>query len=192
MVKVKNIDTDVGRALLRLRQERAQTLNQLSERSGVSPAMISRIENGNVSPSLNTLQALASAMAVSVMSLFSRSDDFADIHHVRKGEGLASRRISRDHAHDYEMLGRHMDPSGSFQSARIRLSSDHKSVLPKYQHEGYVFVYVVEGKATYSCGSENIEITAGDTLSFDAKLPHGFQKILSSAVEIITVNSRPA
>lgn len=187
----KDIDAQVGQALSRLRHERGLTAAQLADKAGVSAPMISRIENGNVSPSLTTLQALADALVVSVMSLFSLSQDYADIHHVRKGEGLASRRVSAANAHHYEMLGKHVDPSGSFQSVRVQLTADHKGDLPKYQHDGYVFVYVVEGKARYICGSEEIEIEAGDSLSFDAKLVHGFKKILSATIEIITVNTRP-
>ena len=60
------------------------------------------------------------------------------------------------------------------------------------KHEGYIFVYEVEGRANYSCGSEIIEIATRGKLSFDAKLPHGFHEVLSTSVDIITVNSRPA
>ena len=185
------IDAEVGRTLNRLRHERSLTVTELAARAGLSTAMISRIENGHVSPSLSSLQALAEALSVSLMALFSHSDNSADVHHVKAGDGLPSRRLTPDHAHDYLLLGKHAGPGGSFQSARIRITRDNSDSLPSYQHEGYVFICMISGKARYSCGAESFDMQAGDTLSFDAKLPHGFREILSDEIEFITVSSRP-
>lgn len=186
------IDAAVGRALHRLRQERTMTVTELASKANVSMAMISRIENGHVSPSLNTLQSLADALSVSIMALFSHSENTADVHHVRAGDGLPSRRVTPNHAHDYLLLGKHADPGGSFQSARIRIQQKDSGTLPSYQHEGHVFIYMIEGQATYRCGTQMFVMASGDTLSFDAKLPHGFAEIRSPAIEFITVSSRPA
>ncbi|UWQ90338.1 XRE family transcriptional regulator [Rhodobacteraceae bacterium M382] len=186
------IDAAVGRALHRLRQERTMTVTELASKANVSMAMISRIENGHVSPSLNTLQSLADALSVSIMALFSHSENTADVHHVRAGDGLPSRRVTPNHAHDYLLLGKHADPGGSFQSARIRIQQKDSGTLPSYQHEGHVFIYMIEGQATYRCGTQMFVMATGDTLSFDAKLPHGFAEVRSPAIEFITVSSRPA
>ena len=185
------IDAEVGRALHRLRQERSMTVTELATQANVSTAMISRLENGNVSPSLNTLQALSQALSVSIMALISNCENSADVHHVRAGQGLPSRRLTPDHAHDYLLLGKHGGPGGNFQSARIRIDRESAANLPSYQHEGHVFIYVIEGEARYSCGAESFSMVAGDTLSFDAKLPHGFAEIISNSVEFITVSARP-
>ena len=187
-----DIDADLGRTLHRLRQERGLTVSELAMRAGLSTAMISRIENGHVSPSLNTLQALADTLSVSLMALFTHSDPAADIHHVQAGLGLPSRRLTSDHAHDYLLLGKHISPAGSFQSARIRIEKESSGTLPRYQHEGNVFIYVISGQAVYHCGGEEIGMSAGDTLSFDAKLPHGFDQITTDAIEFITVSTRPS
>ncbi len=191
MVEKSDIDAAVGRTLNRLRQERGMTATGLSGSAGVSAAMISRIENGQVSPSLSTLAALAEAMSVPVMAFFDRSDQTADIHHVRAGQGLPSRRVTPDHAHEYLLLGKHGGPGGSFQAARIRIEKAHAGTLPTYQHEGHVFLYILSGAATYRCGREHFDVRAGDTISFDAKLAHGVCKIVDDHVEFITVSARP-
>ena len=191
MARSSEIDAEVGRALHRLRQERDLSVTALAAKAKVSIAMISRIENGNVSPSLATLQALSDALSVSIMALFSNSSNSADVHHVRAGGGLATRRVTAGHAHDYFLLGKHVGPAGSFQSARIRITRENAGNLPRYQHEGYVFIHVIEGEAIYGCGSEDFAVAPGDTLSFDAKLPHGFRKISSDVIEFITVFTRP-
>lgn len=184
-------DSEVGQTLQRLRSERKLKLGELAATSNISTGMISRIENGNVSPSLSTLQSLADALDVSLMAFFARSDVAADVHHARAGDGLPSRRITQGHTHDYLLLGRHSAPSGTFQSARIRIEKEQSDNLPSYQHEGHVFIYMIEGRAIYRCGAESFHVEAGDTLSFDAKLPHGFQEIQSGSVEFITVSARP-
>ena len=185
------IDAEVGKALHRLRNERSMTVTELATQAQVSVAMISRIENGNVSPSLNTLQSLAQALSVSIMALFSNTKKSADVHHVRAGSGLPSRRLTDDHAHDYLLLGKHVGVGGSFQSARIQIERDSSGTLPVYQHEGHVFIYLIKGKAIYSCENETFEMFPGDTLSFDAKLTHVFSKIISKSVNFITVSARP-
>ena len=192
MANRSEIDADVGRTLSRLRQERALTVTQLAAEAKLSAGMISRIENGYVSPSLTTLHALADALSVSVMALFSSSDNAADVHYVKAGQGLPSRRLTPGHAHDYLLLGKHSSPSGNFQSSRIRIEQDNSDALPRYQHEGFVFIYMIKGEACYSCGGETFDMAAGDSLSFDAKLPHGFAEIRSASIEFISTSTKPA
>lgn len=188
--KISNIETKVGKVLYGLRQDRGLTAIQLAEQSNLSPAMISRIENGNVSPSLGTLQALADALNLPIMSLFSDNDKTSDIHHVRRGQGLPSRRVSPGHAHDYLMLGKHSDTHYGFHSAHIRIERDRAGDLPRYQHEGYVLIYMLGGHANYACGEDIFELNEGDSLSFDAKLRHGFETIHSPHIAFLSVTAR--
>ncbi|MBE1285211.1 MAG: helix-turn-helix domain-containing protein [Rhodobacteraceae bacterium] len=191
MTKQSDIDAAVGRALHRLRQERDLTAAQLAAQAGVSAAMVSRIENGQVSPSLKTLDALAQALDVSIMALFSNSVSATDVHHVKAGDGLPARRVTDNHAHDYLLLGKHSGPGGAFESARIQIQREQAGTLPRYQHEGHVFIQMLKGKATYACANELFALAPGDSLSFDAKLPHGFAEIESDDIEFITVSTRP-
>lgn len=185
------IEIAVGRAVNRLRQARGQTVTALSAEAGVSQAMISRIEKGQVSPSLGTLAALASALEVPVMALLAQSGNTGDVHHVKAGQGLPSRRVAPDHVHEYLLLGKHGGPSGSFQSARIRIDRDQAGTLPSYQREGHAFIYVISGAARYRYGPEEFDLATGDTMSFDTKLAHGFIEITGDHVEFITVSACP-
>lgn len=190
MEKTSDIEAKVGKVVRRLRQERGLMATQLAEKSGLSSAMISRIENGNVSPSLGTLQALADALNLPIMSFFSDNDNTADIHHVRHGEGLPSRRVSPGHAHDYLLLGKHSDARFGLQSALIRIERNRAGDLPRYQHAGFVLIYMIEGHANYACGDDIFEIQTGDSLSFDATLRHGFETIHSPHISFLTVTAR--
>ncbi|PUB12049.1 helix-turn-helix domain-containing protein [Yoonia sediminilitoris] len=192
MIDKPAIDLAVGQALNRLRMERGLTVTSLATRAGVSPAMVSRIEKAQVSPSLATLSALAGALSVPVMALLAEHEQAADIYYVKEGQGLPSRRVTPDHSHDYLLLGKHGGPGGRFDAARIRIEAADAGTLPGYQHEGYAFIHVLSGAATYRCGGEVIPLGPGDSVSFDAKLPHGFAEITGDHIEFLTVTSRPA
>ncbi len=185
------LDIVVGRTVNRLRRERGMTVTGLAERGGMSAGMISRIENGQVSPSLGTLDAIAEALSVPVMALLAQGGGKADVYHLKAGGGIPSRRITPSHAHEFLLLGKHGGPGGSFEAARVRIIRDEAGELPRYQHDGHVFLTVVSGKGRYSCGNSEFELAPGDTLSFDAKLEHGVVEIESLEIEFITVSSRP-
>ncbi len=191
MNKNKQIEVAVGQTVKRLRLARGKTVTSLSAQAGISQAMISRIERGQVSPSLATLAALAEALEVPVMALMAQANDTSDVHHVKAGQGLPSHRVAQDHVHEYLLLGKHGGPGGTFQSARIRITADQAGALPRYQHEGYAFIYVISGAAVYTCGPERFDLSPGDTLSFDTKLDHGFADITGTHIEFITVSARP-
>lgn len=86
-----DVNAQIGLALRQLRQAKSLTLNELAGISSVSSGMISRIENGQVSPSLTTLDALAQVLNVQLMSLFSHTSNSSDIYYVPEGEGLNAR-----------------------------------------------------------------------------------------------------
>lgn len=187
----QDVDAQIGLALRRMRRDGALTVTELAKLAGVSSAMISRIENGQVSPSLKTLDALSRGLKVELMSLFAHTSENADIYYVPDASGLASMRISPGHAHDYALLGKHVDRQSVFESVRVTIRRDQAQELPRYQHEGYVFLHAVSGEAIYTCGGQNFDLQAGGSLSFDGKLPHGFAKIISNEVVMISVSSKP-
>ena len=185
------IDIVVGRTVNKLRRGRGMTVTSLAECAGKSAGMISRIENGQVSPSLGTLDSIARALSVPVMALLAHESGKADVYHLKTGGGIPSRRITPSHAHEYLLLGKHSGPGGSFEAARVRIIRDEAGELPRYQHDGHVFLTMTSGSARYSCGDAEFELAPGDTLSFDAKLEHGVVEIESPEIEFITVSSRP-
>ena len=186
-----DVNAQIGQALRRLRREQGLTVTELAAISDLSSGMISRIENGQVSPSLTTLDALAEGLQVPLMALFSDTGSNSDVHYVPAGAGLASKRITPGHSHDYTLLGKHVDRNASFESVRVTMRRDQSGDLPRYQHEGYVFLYVVSGQARYVCGGEVFDMAPGVSLSFDGKLPYGFAEIISEEVVMISVATKP-
>ena len=183
------IDLAIGSALRDLRQARDLTARQLAAESAVSAAMISRIENGQVSPSISTLNALSKALDVPLVSLFREtSSHHSDFTHVKQGEGLASTRIIDDHTHDFINLAFHTRRDLQFEARMVTLVRQDARP-PVYVGHGVVFVYAVEGEAIYDYGQREITLKAGDSLSLDAELRHGFKRVITDEFKFLTVQA---
>jgi transcriptional regulator with XRE-family HTH domain len=184
------VEAAVGAVLRDLRSLRGLTAKDLAEASGVSAAMVSRIESGQVSASLATLAALARALEVPLAGLFREAGRArADFTLVRQGQGLAARRIAGAHAHDFVSLGFHNRPGLRFDPVLVTLTRREGVRPPEYQGHGCLFLYMLEGEAIYAHDGQAFRIGAGDSLSFDAELPHGFVEVLSERVRFLSVQA---
>ena len=184
---VCEIDGHVGRAVWRRRKQIGQTLAELSEASGISAAMISRIENGQSSASLSSLQQIAKALGVPVISLFEYTLQSTDINYVRAEEGLNTVRVTAEGSHWYSILGKHDNASLDFTASSVTLDKQDQIRFPVYQGEGFIFILAKTGRARYRCGDQVFELAPGDTLSFDARLKNGFESLQSDRFSFITV-----
>lgn len=186
-------DHEVGRALRRFRRQVGWTLRETANRSGVSEAMVSRIENGQVSPSLSSLQSLAGALRVPLVNLFMHTADTTDITHVQAGEGLTSTRVRGAHRHTFRLLGYHKRKDVAFEPLMVTLTqAETQGAIPKYHQSGCEFLHVLEGEAIYAYGDQSFHLRPGDSLSFDAAPSHGFDEILTPVVRFISVSARRA
>ena len=183
-------DHAIGAALRDLREGRAFTARQLAANSNVSAAMISRIENGQVSPSISTLSALSNALDVPLVSLFRETGtDHADFTHVKDGEGLRSTRVVDDHIHEFINLAFHTRHDLQFEARKVTLVRQEANP-PRYIGHGVVFIYTLEGEAVYRYGQQrDIILKAGESLSLDAELSHGFVKIITPKFTFLTVQA---
>jgi len=187
--KTSKIDHAIGSALRDLREGRQMTARQLAASSDVSAAMISRIENGQVSPSISTLNALARTLEVPLVSLFRETaTGNTDFTHVKQGEGLKSTRIVDDHSHEYVNLSFHPRRDIQFQARMVTLV-EQSGKLPRYVAHGVVFIHVLEGEAIYRYGQREITLKTGGSLSVDAELSHGFVELLTPKFVFLTVQA---
>ncbi|MDA4844736.1 helix-turn-helix domain-containing protein [Hoeflea poritis] len=184
------VDEAVGKALRALREANNLTARDLASSSNVSAAMISRIENGQVSPSLSTLEALARALEVPIVSLLRETGTAtADITHVKAGKGLESTRVAGRHSHDFVALGFHRRPGLEFEALMVTLDRRDDSRPPIYNGHGCLFVYALEGEAIYLYGEREIHLQAGDSLSLDAELRYGIKEVLTPVFRFLSVQA---
>ncbi|MDG2407027.1 MAG: helix-turn-helix transcriptional regulator [Paracoccaceae bacterium] len=187
-----DLPVTVGLAVKRQREIAHISLRQLAELSGISSAMVSRIENGQVSPSLTTLEALASALSLSVITFFADSVRTTDVIHVKVGQGLPATRGFADHQHEFQILGRHRKDPLAFEAASITIERHKDDTHPKYINRGYVFMTITKGKCIYQCGDKDFPMALGDSLSFDAELLHGVKEVVTKSVTFTIVAAKIA
>ena len=141
--KNDGIDLAIGTALRDLRAARGLSARRLSEQAGVSAAMISRIESGQVLPSISTLNGLSKALGVPLVSLFRETGiDHADFTHVKKGEVVRSTRKVDSHVHEYVNLAFHRRRDLQFEARKVTLVCQ-SAQLPTYVGRGALYIYAL-------------------------------------------------
>jgi transcriptional regulator with XRE-family HTH domain len=184
-----DVDLAIGSALRDLRDGNNLTARQLAAQSGVSAAMISRIENGQASPSISTLSALSGALGVPLVSLFRETaSQHADFTHVVANRGLKYTRIVGGHSHEFTNLAFHTRRDLQFEARMVTLVSQDTGP-PTYIGHGVVFIYAVSGEAVYGYGQREISMKAGDSLSIDAELSHGFRRVVTPEFTFLSVQA---
>jgi len=164
------------------------TIQELSNASGVSVGMVSKIEHGSTSPSLSTIQALSRALNVPLTSLFRGFEETRNASFVKAGEGLKIERRGTRAGHQYELLGH--APHGPVVVEPYVITLTEKSdVFPVFQHAGLEFIYMLEGEFVYRHGNKTYRLAPGDTLFFDSDAPHGPEELLTTPIRFISVIS---
>lgn len=180
------LEDNIGREVRELRELLGLNAGELANLAGISVGMISKIENGNTSPSLSTLQAVASALDVPVTAFFRKYEEERDISMVRNGEGLLIERRGTREGHQYKLLGHCVGKSIAVEPYLVTLTKT-SDVFPCFQHKGTEFDYVLSGDMIYRHGNKLHRMGPGDSLFFDAETPHGPEEILTLPVRMVSV-----
>lgn len=182
-----SLAASVGASIRQLRTAQGLTLADIAARADISQAMLSRVETGAVSPSLETVAALAAALGADLPALFRGIETQAsDAQLVRKGEGLEVVRRGTKRGHTYHLLASDRGPHKAFEPFLVTLT-DKSEIFPEFQHPGTEFIHMLEGSLRYRHGSENYLLKPGDTLTFSGNVPHGPQTLLRLPIRFLSI-----
>jgi transcriptional regulator with XRE-family HTH domain len=186
--KEKVLEVAIGREVRAFRKKLGITVADLAQATSLSLGMLSKIENGITSPSLTTLQALSRALGVPVTAFFRRFEEERSAVFVKAGEGLEIERRGTRAGHQYNLLG-HVDAntSGVVVEPYLITLSQNSDVFPTFQHEGMEFLYMLEGEVGYRHGSKTYVLTPGDSLFFDADVPHGPDELRRLPIRFLSI-----
>ncbi|WP_113912001.1 helix-turn-helix domain-containing protein [Roseovarius dicentrarchi] len=186
------LEIAIGRELRAHRRKQEITVAELSNRTGLSIGMLSKIENGNTSPSLTTLQTLANALRVPITGFFRRFEETREFMHTKSGEGVEMERAGTRAGHQYNLLG-HIGSNGSGVIVEPYLITlTHMSdMFPTFQHGGIETIYMLEGAVEYRHGDSVVLLQPGDTLFFDADAPHGPERLVTLPCRYLSIISYP-
>ena len=160
-------EINVGRRLRELRNERGLSIRALAERSGLNVNTLSMIENGKTSPSVSTLQQVATALELPINTFFETQIYPQSIVYQKAGN-----RQSAAFTHGtLADLGAGFARSG-LEPFVVTLEPQADSGDTPIVHTGLEFVYCLEGSLTYEVEGETFTLESGDSLLFEAHLRH--------------------
>ena len=183
-----NLELAIGHEVRTLRKKLNLTVADLASATGISSGMLSKIENGNISPSLASLQALAGALGIPLTALLRGFEERRSASYVKSGEGLSIERRGTRAGHHYNLLG-HIDNSSSGVTVEpylITLTAE-SDVFPTFQHEGLEFLYMISGEVVYRHANLLYRMRAGDSLLFDADAPHGPEQLVRLPARYLSI-----
>lgn len=188
----KVLEVAIGREVRAFRRQQEITVAELSNLTGLSVGMLSKIENGNTSPSLTTLQTLANALSVPLTSFFRRFEESREAVHTPTGEGVEIDRAGTRANHQYQLLG-HIgsNASGVIVEPYLITLTDQSDTFPTFQHGGIETIYMLQGEVDYRHGENVHPLKPGDTLFFDADAPHGPEKLVQLPARYLSIIAYP-
>lgn len=188
----KVLEVAIGREVRSFRRAQQITVAELSNLTGLSIGMLSKIENGNTSPSLSTLQTLAGALSVPLTSFFREYEERREAVHTKAGHGVEIERQGTRAGHQYNLLG-HIGSNSSgviVEPYLIKLTTE-SDTFETFQHTGIETIYMLEGEISYRHGTQTYTLTPGDTLFFDADAPHGPDTLVKLPATYLSIIAYP-
>ena len=178
---------DLVRTARRLRESQNLTLADVAARADISSAMLSRLETGRVSPSLETIVALSQALGVTASALLQRvGADDGGAQLIRAGEGLETVRSGTRRGHTYHLLAAQRGPRKVFEPFLVTLN-DRSEVFPGFQHPGVEFIHMLSGILHYRHGRHSYVLKPGDTLTFRGDVAHGPERLEKVPIRMLSL-----
>ncbi|KFI24451.1 helix-turn-helix domain-containing protein [Paenirhodobacter enshiensis] len=188
----KVLEVAIGHQVRELRRRQRMTVAELATQTGLSAGMLSKIENGLISPSLSTLQTLAHAFRIPLVQLFSGYEEPKGAMHVKAGDAVEVERAGTRAGHQYHLLG-HIgsNDSGVVVEPYLIVLNNESDRFPTFQHEGIELLYMLEGCVDYRHGDQVYHLEPGDSFIFDADAPHGPEKLVTLPTRYLSIITYP-
>ena len=180
---------DLGARVREVRKERDWTLEQAARQAGLARSTLSKIENGQMSPTFDALKKLASGLDISFPQLFtppSKDQVTGRMTVTRTGEATST--ITPTYEHDLLSEGLTRKKMLPYRArVRARNMSDFDGWV---RHDGEEFLYVLTGKVRlFTEFYEPIDLARGESAYYDASMGHSVVSIRQDDATILWVTS---
>jgi transcriptional regulator with XRE-family HTH domain len=179
----------IGDKLRALRLKKKIGLVELGRHTGLSAAMLSKVERGKLFPTLPTLLRIALVFSVGLEYFFSDDQKRHVVAIVRRAQRkrFPERPDGRDISFYFESL--------DFAAVERKLNAYHAEFQPlqpgkarPHHHTGVEFLSVLRGKLELHIGTEDHILESGDSIYFDSSLPHSYRRVSQKACSAIVVS----
>lgn len=182
----RSLERAIGAQVREIRRNTDLSIADLASAAGISPGMLSKIENGQISPSLSTLEALSSALAVPITTLFAAYEDRRDCSFVKAEQGVVIERRGTKVGHVYQLLGHSVRGEVVVEPYLITLKEDAVPYTG-FQHSGIEFIFMLSGEVVYRHAEQKYPLQAGDALMFDSGALHGPEELTSLPATYLSI-----
>ncbi len=186
----QTLKTSIGRKIRALRQRLKLTGAEFAAQADISPGMLSKIENGVISPSLSTLHSIARALNAPMTSFFADFEERRDCSYVKAGQGVRIERRGTKAGHVYELIGHSLSGDVAVEPYLIKLTTDAEPYT-LFQHDGVEMIYMISGKVIYRHADNSYLLEPGDALFFECDAPHGPEKLLETPISYLSFIAYP-
>lgn len=182
----------VGSKIKGLRESKNLSIEEISERSGLSVDQINSIENDQNLPSLGPLIKIARALGVRLGTFMDDNDALGPVvcraadrerdNSISFSNGAVDARKHMEyHPLAQQKAGRHMEPF------IIDINPTEKNDFQLSAHEGEEFIYVMEGEVEVDYGKEKYTLMEGDSIFYDSIVKHHIHGALGKSAKILAV-----
>ena len=189
---MSNSHTIVGHKIKGLRESKNLTIEEISERSGLSVEQITSIENDENLPSLGPLIKIARALGVRLGTFMDDNDALGPVvcraeecereHSISfSNDATDARKHMEYHPLAKQKAGRHMEPFV------IDINPEEGKEFQLSAHEGEEFIYVMSGEVEIAYGKETYTLKEGDSIFYDSIVKHHVHGAPGKSAKILAV-----
>lgn len=180
---------DLGSRVRDLRKSRGWTLEQAASKAGLARSTLSKIENGQMSPTFDALKKLAEGLSISVPQLFtppSKTQVNGRMAVTKAGEGQRSATATYEH----ELLANGLRKKQMLPYRAVIRARDVAEFGGWVRHDGEEFLYVLTGIVRlYSEFYEPVDLRRGDSAYYDASMGHNVISLSEEDATVLWVTS---
>lgn len=178
----------IGGVIRKYRKERDLKLLDLSALTGIKSAMLSKIENGRIIPTIPALFTIIQKLGISAEAFFSElstEHKFPGFLFIPKGLATPYEKEEGAIGFSYFSILEHRMDSVSCQISLLQLSP--ASERPAVTTAAFEFVYVLNGSLKYQLGELVFDMSMGDALFFDGNIAHVPMNVSKKEVSLLVV-----
>ncbi|MEQ1949763.1 MAG: XRE family transcriptional regulator, partial [Bryobacteraceae bacterium] len=184
---------ELGPKIRQLRLRKKIALVDLGKHTGLSPSLLSQLENGKLVPTLPTLARIAMVFDVGLDYFFGEKRRQKMFSVVRAGERMRfpERADAPDPAYFFECLA-FAAPGKGMQAYLADFSSTSGRAPAEHFHDGTEFLFVLDGSLTIHFQGEDHELCVGDSLYMDSSEPHSYKGNPDRGAKAVVVTLPPS
>lgn len=184
------IEEEIGKRIKSQRSRAKLTLQDLSDRTGLSKSYLSKMEKSKKAPPVSTLINIAKALNVTFSFLLGEINEENSILLVKKNERPLLAQPATEFGYSYEALA-HSYPNKQMFPYILRFPSDK---LEKYnfQHDSQELLFVLEGTMRFYYGKKEYIVETGDCIFFDANISHYGEQLGDEKLATLMVITPPS